>query len=265
MISGSRNIRYLAYGKRNYGIKPILSKPRGLWEFQFILSGRAQPTTRQGIDANVYGTRLYIAHPLSSHGWQDEPQGTSEVFVMHFMEVPEELSICIDAEELLCVGLDAEQIRSMAEHMIKIKSYSGRYDIQTSMHLQELLFAMTRLVADKNQTKSLLPNSHDKAKRALHWLTESIHLSPTVEMAASTVGVSPTHLRRLFLEAGYKSPKVELIRLKMESAKHGLLQGWSQKYIANYLGYSDVGVFARAFRKSCGIPPGNWLKMQKSD
>jgi AraC-like DNA-binding protein len=96
--------------------------------------------------------------------------------------------------------------------------------------------------------------------RALHWFQENLGHSPSVDEAARAVGVSSAHLRRLFAVAGYPAPKAELARLQIKAAKRGLQEGWSQKAIAGFLGFSEPSTFSRAFKDICGQPPGAWLK-----
>ncbi|HEY9248255.1 MAG TPA: helix-turn-helix domain-containing protein [Rariglobus sp.] len=67
------------------------------------------------------------------------------------------------------------------------------------------------------------------------------------------------HLRRLFAEEGRPSPQAELVRLRMDVAKRCLLDGWTQKAVAELLGFSEPSAFARAFRDFEGMPAGAWL------
>ncbi len=263
MRSGFTNLRYISWGERIYGKKPVLATSRGVWEFQFILGGMAKPTTANEHLSGSLSPVLYVFHPDSVHGWSDEPAGVSEVFVLHFREVPDELAMFVNPSKHASVPLSQEKLDMILPRLSQLKSSEELYTVRVSLLIQKLLIEMTDLAVGQREESHFLINSTDKVDRTLHWMLQNIHHGPTVEMAARAVGVSPTHLRRLFVDAGRLSPKAELIRLKMESAKRGLQEGWTQQYVADYLGYSDVSTFARAFRKECGIPPGDWIKSNR--
>jgi AraC-like DNA-binding protein len=71
--------------------------------------------------------------------------------------------------------------------------------------------------------------------------------------------ISPEHLCRKF-KAGYGiSPLKYAVKLKISAAKNMLLHSeQSIKEISESLGFSDVYVFSKSFRKNAGVPPGKF-------
>jgi AraC family transcriptional regulator len=265
MISGYKNLRYLAYGERRYGTQPIFGKKRNMWEFEFILKGSATPNGIKSSTLKESKPRLYVSHPQSRHGWTDESDQISEVFVLHFYEIPEELKDRITPTKPLLIELDEVTLKQLGPWFKSIREHACQSDALSSLFLLSVLFDLSKLALCHSPKQALRIDSLDKVSRTLHWFEENLSRAPSVEEAARSVGVSAAHLRRLFALAKRPSPKSELARLQIEAAQRGLLEGWSQKAIAAFLGFSEPSTFARAFRDICGIPPGKWLKQQQRE
>lgn len=263
MISGLRNLAYLSSGVRSYGARPVLTKPRGRWEFQFIFSGRARPT---GVECEVPSggaARLYVSHPDSPHGWTDESDGVSEVFVIQFFEVPDEMSGHVEPTKPIMVELDSSMKERMMRRLADARRASLIGDVRASLGLQQLLVELTALALSGLVDQAWKAGSSDRVARAMNWFEENLAGTPSVTGAARAAGVSVAHLRRLFAEAGRPSPQTELVRLRMDAAQRCLIEGWTQKAVADFLGFSEPGAFARAFRDWVGLPPGQWLARRR--
>jgi len=264
MISGYQNLSYLAYGERRYGTQPILGKMREFWEFEFILKGLAHPS---GVNTPIVKQErplLYVSHPNSPHGWTDKINGISEIFVVQFREVPEELKERIEPTKPLIIEIDKDSFKELIPQFMFIRKNEGKSDAHTSLSLLSFLIDLTKLAVSQLPNTALRTAPVDKVSRAMHWFEENLGRSPSVEDAARAVGTSTAHLRRLFTNAGCPSPKSELTRLQIEAAQRNLLEGWPQKSIANFLGFSDTSTFARAFKEVCNLPPGTWLKRKQN-
>jgi len=260
MISGYKNLRYLAFGKRRYGPQPVLANTRWRWEFEFIFKGRARPTGVNAPTIKRETPRLYVFHPESPHGWTDEPDGISEIFVVQFQEVPDELKECVKPTKPIIIELNESTHQRFYNQLQELKESTAACNASTSLKLQQLLVDLAVLVVSQSSTDpGLRTNPADKVNRALLWFEENLGNHPSVEDAARSVNVSSAHLRRLFAEAGRPSPKMELARLQVKAAQRCLLEGWTQKAVADFLGFSETSTFARAFRDACGQPPGAWL------
>lgn len=263
MTSGSTNLRYISRGVRTYGEKPVVAWARGRWEFEFVLKGRARPT---GVSCPIPSgnkPRLYVFHPESPHGWTDDENACSEIFVIQFHEVPAELADTVTPTEPILVELDDPGRRRVLARLDEVWNASRSSSPRTSLKLHQLLVEMALLAVGQSDDALARPTPTDKVFRAINWFEEKLGENPTVEDAANAVGVSAAHLRRLFAEAGRRSPQAELTRLRLDMAQRCLRAGWKQDAIAHYLGFSETSAFARAFRIDCGCPPGAWLARNK--
>lgn len=261
MLSGLKNLTYLSWGARTYGEKPVLQRRRDRWEFQFIFSGRARPT---GVDlpalAAGAGPRLYVSHPASPHGWTDDRLSMSEVFVVQFIDVPDELDKQVSPERPLVVDLDEATVDRMERRCEDAKRAIISAGAKDSLFFQRLLMELATVALSQAKEVAGRMEASDKIARAMNWFEENIAGNPSVADGARAAGVSVAHLRRLFAEAGRPSPQAELVRLRMEAAKRCLSEGWAQKAVAEYLGFSEPSAFARAFRDHEGMPPGEWSR-----
>lgn len=263
MISGARNLAYMSRGQRSYGQKPIIARARGVWEIQFILSGRARPT---GVDCRITsgpGPRLYISPPDSSHGWTDDGDAASEVFVLHFRDLPDELRDCVTPAKPTLVEMSHKEYKALVPNLESVWKESALKNLPASLLVQRLMIEIVQLAVTRLDPTAIGPAAIDVTNRALGWLEENIGERPDVADVARAVGVSPSHLRRLFAVAGKPSPKSELTRLRIEAAQRCLRSHWKQEAIAQFLGYSDISAFARAFRSVCGMPPRVWANCNK--
>ena len=91
-MSLAPKLAYIGHGTRMYGIRPILGRPRGFWELQWVAKGSARPDNLPLDQTTGHGPRLYVSDPDSPHGWTDSGSGLSEVFVLQFRTVPPELA-----------------------------------------------------------------------------------------------------------------------------------------------------------------------------
>lgn len=263
MTSGSANLRYISRGMRTYGEKPVVAWPRGCWEFEFILKGRARPTGVECPATKANTPRLYVFHPDSPHGWTDEDHAYSEIFVIQFHQVPAELVATATPTKPILIELDDPDRRRVLARLDEVWEGSRSSSPRTSLKLHQLLVEMSLLAVGQQDDAPARSTPTDKVFRAINWFEEKLGENPTVEDAAKTVGVSAAHLRRLFAEAGRRSPQEELTRLRLDMAQRCLRAGWKQDAIAHFLGFSETSAFARAFRNDCGLPPGAWLANNK--
>lgn len=259
MISGSRNLAYISRGARTYGRKPIVARARGLWELAFVIAGRARPAGVDCRGTKSAGPRLYLSPPDSSHGWTDDADNVSEVFVLHFRDVPDELRDCVAPARPTLVELGGAEYRQLSAMLERVWGESATKSLVASLQVHQLMIQIARLVVTRLHVDGRSPISRDVVGRALNWMEENLGEGPDVEDAARAVGVSAPHLRRLFAAEGRPSPKTELTRLRIEAAQRCLRAKWKQEAIAQFLGYSDVSSFARVFRSVCNMPPGIWL------
>lgn len=88
---------------------------------------------------------------------------------------------------------------------------------------------------------------------------EQLHYPWTIEGMAERVHYSAPHLHKLCQRIYNQSPMQKLIQLRMERAKHLLVDtNWSLIEIASSVGYQDAFNFSNRFKKSVGIAPSKY-------
>jgi transcriptional regulator GlxA family with amidase domain len=86
----------------------------------------------------------------------------------------------------------------------------------------------------------------------------------TVAQLAEEAGVRGEHLARLFQRFTGEPPSRVLRRLRMDQAAHLLSDtGFSVSRISRSVGYADPFAFSKAFRRSYGLSPGKYRKLQR--
>jgi transcriptional regulator GlxA family with amidase domain len=90
----------------------------------------------------------------------------------------------------------------------------------------------------------------------MNWMRQHLTEAPTVEQAAEAVGVSGTHLRRLFRECLGTTPRAELEKMRLSAADELIRTGrHSLAQISDLLGYSEPSAFSRAYKRHHHRPP----------
>ena len=91
------------------------------------------------------------------------------------------------------------------------------------------------------------------------YLNSHAHEPLNRETVADQLGISPSHISRLFQEQGSASFSHHLLRLRMERAI-SLLQEHARtiKEVGYYCGYRNDSYFIRTFKSYHGVSPGDW-------
>ncbi len=86
----------------------------------------------------------------------------------------------------------------------------------------------------------------------------------TVAQLAEEAGVRSEHLARLFQRFAGEPPSRLLQRLRMNKAAHLLADtGFSVARVSGSVGYGDPFAFSKAFRRSFGLSPRKYRKLQR--
>jgi len=124
--------------------------------------------------------------------------------------------------------------------------------------------SMTALILELYKHKKSMPaqNRHkDLILQVTQYLTEHYHESIRPADVAEKFAISYTHLRRLFIGYTGFSIKEFITHKRMSTAKALILEGKLPiKQISQQIGYDDVFLFMRTFKKITGISPGRFGK-----
>lgn len=103
-----------------------------------------------------------------------------------------------------------------------------------------------------------VPSNDAKMKKAAGWIHQRFAEDIQIPELASKLNVSVPHFRRLFRRYTGRSPTAFIRSLRISESKRLLLEGLPIKQVAATVGYRDVFYFMRVFKKTAGIPPGQF-------
>jgi len=165
-------------------------------------------------------------------------------------------------------GLDlVERFRKLSPAPIVILTGHGTEDLavralrahvaeylKKPVSVAELLATLSRLVPETQRSADLVP-------RVRRFLEEYPPKTFRAADLAGRLGMSETHVRRLFRAAQGQTPRQYLAEVRIRRAAE-LLQrdGRGVKEVASEIGYTDLRLFRRAFAHFIGMPPAAWRR-----
>jgi AraC family transcriptional regulator len=256
-------LRYLGYGYRHFGQKPLSPHTRINWEFYAVLEGRCAlwPAggPKPGADSLEENT-LWIFPPEHAHGWTGERKHC-RVLVLHYGSVAATLAQKARLHGFLKHKMSAAEARRVEAIAQELQPHYSD-PIETSpLHAQKAQVELALMVMEGNASR--LPTHAGLARRKMEhvvsYFEEHLREGPTVAQAARAAAISPGHLRRLFKDAGRESPRMALRRVAMEHAI-SLLAGTdiTLDAVAEQCGFSGASEFSRAFKRHFKVPPAVW-------
>ena len=102
---------------------------------------------------------------------------------------------------------------------------------------------------------------HEVVGRAEEFLRAQMHRKVLRDEVAEAVHLSPTHVNRLFRQVLGKSINQRLVEIRMERARHLLLDSTlSISQISSEVGFSSFSHFARTFSQNFGVTPSDYRR-----
>lgn len=163
-----------------------------------------------------------------------------------------------------------QQLKGMRKYDLKLENMQGIEDVFTNVNnkeqlmkeLDELLFEEENYVIkfDKLDTDFFISEVSD-------YIEEKIYILSGVQDVVKKFGVSQTYLGSLFRKYKGMSVNTFITNVKMERAKK-LLEKENElliRDISERLGYRDQFYFSRVFRAYTGMPPSDYVEMQKKE
>lgn len=132
----------------------------------------------------------------------------------------------------------------------------------SQMQQHEQLKHLVNRTQDHPQKDHEPPDNETDPERFLAQVVELTRLympqgNATVETIAAAMGMSVSTFRRHLIAITGQSPKVFLLTIQMDEAARKLLDRPDElvKIIADECGFSEVGSFARTFKRVYGLTP----------
>lgn len=110
-----------------------------------------------------------------------------------------------------------------------------------------------------------MAESPERVAAVLHgYLDEHYAEDVNLNLIASSLGYSPSHLTKLFARQYGISPIKHLSNIRMARARYHLMyhQELSVRQVGELVGYEDQGYFSRMFKKAHGLSPVEFRNQQ---
>jgi AraC family transcriptional regulator len=257
-------LRYLGYGDRQFGVRPMYVHQRSNWEFFVLLKGRCRVTPSSLDDPEVRGGHLWVFPPDTAHGWIGTGVSVCRVAIFHFSAVPHLIERAVEARGFVGMALTAEQTRLIAR---MAEDVTPHYERMTEKSL--LVFDRTRLdlslmlleAVPGERTESKSDFAVRKVEAGTTWYLEHMAQQPKLDEVASAINISERHLRRMFHEVRLKSPQAVFTQLRLQRAMELLAQtDHKLETIARECGFASNTDFSRVFKKHRNMTPDAWRR-----
>ncbi len=173
------------------------------------------------------------------------------------------LSLVVDADE----APDLEKyVRPILQTMKRVNpdTWDARdhvVDLALFFHIEQLLFRWLVALGAVLATQGVAPSGHSGIDERIRATIDLLHShdvaeAPDTERMAAAVGLSHNHFVRLFRRELKTTPRQYWDRLRLEHARHRLLQPDSRvKEVALDLGFNYLSHFSKWFKSHAGTSP----------
>ncbi len=155
---------------------------------------------------------------------------------------------------------DSSKLR---DHLLNIYTSSGSATHSESQMTGHLYLFLSSLISVSETVKNNAYGNSAYIEKALKFIQYNYSSDIRVEDIASNVGLSRSHLHRIFVQNLSVSPNEFLIKFRINKACSLLKNSnLSINSIANSVGFNDPLYFSRVFKKIKGTPPSQYMMSQ---
>lgn len=145
-----------------------------------------------------------------------------------------------------------------AERIFNQMKNCEKYSIGRSMYLSARLWDLFVLLSEKNNIKK-----NDPVEKALDCIHTEYMYNITISELAQRLNLDRTYFSVIFKEKLGISPKQYLLNYRMNTAASLITQGNISISVAAYsVGYSDLYVFSKMFKRHFGVSPTAYMKQK---
>ncbi|WP_016956129.1 AraC family transcriptional regulator [Catenovulum agarivorans] len=146
-------------------------------------------------------------------------------------------------------------------HLLSLLYYEKSAELR-----QPLIKQLNGYIKQSLNVKQHINVEEQRLNQVIDQMEAKLHFPWTVDDMAKLAKYSAPHLHRLFQQQFARSPLQQLIEMRMQRAKYLLANtNWSIEQIAEQVGYADVFNFAKRFKKSVDLAPGQYRKSKKNE
>jgi AraC family transcriptional regulator len=238
------------------------------WEFYAVVDGDLN-MVENGAEpppSSYFKHSLWISFPNSRHSWTAPPGKYCRILCFHFSEIPPLLLQSLDKTRPNRVSFRRQDVASLWAIFDRLLPDYSNPTYASSLifasGLSELTaFFLKRVPHLKGKAASAFDPAVHKVNAAIQVFRGNLSQRLSVAKVAELIGVSPAHLRKLFLDVYGRSTQEVFDELRMEMAKELLRESsFSLKEVAVRCGYGAYSQFYRAFNRHTGLTPMDWTK-----
>jgi AraC family transcriptional regulator len=256
-------LRYVLSGTRNYKTYPDVTAKRLNWEFFALTKGSLRPIFSDQRIKSPRNCNFWVIPPGIEYVWQADSK-TCQRTVIHFAYTPGILAEEMTDKRIIALHLTKQQLRRVQIIAHRLMEHFRKPDQFSLLVIEHAVIELTMLALKdvKSRPQSTLANlNHERVERAIAWYSEHMHSQPSLEQVASTIHISPSHMRKLFYEAMQASPKTVFIKMKLQRACDILATTSSTlDQVASQCGFLSTVDLCRVFKKFHSISPGAWRR-----
>lgn len=139
-------------------------------------------------------------------------------------------------------------------------------DMQSGGYMRLILSEYMQGQAEAGVPKEESSMILQQVEQAIRWLTLQYYQEISIEQMAQSLGYHRTHLSKMFKQHTGMSPMNFLLKIRMERAKHLLLQEkLTVEQVASSVGFTDPLYFSKQFKKWYGRSPSDYRQDMKGN
>lgn len=256
-------LRYLGNGHRHFGLKPMSPSARINWEFYAVIDGRCAPWLggkAEPAAAELCANTLWVFPPEQEHGWAGEHR-SCRVVAFHFGAVPSVLAERVRRLGWIKHSLSRQEIERIQELASELRPHYENSTELSPLYAQKALTELSLIALEGAGARlaSLASLPQLKVEAAMAYYYEHLGEAPPISRVARAAGVSPSHLRRLFVVIRRESPRRAFRRIAMERAMELLSEtDLTLESVAERCGFAGPSEFSRSFKRMFKVPPAVW-------
>ncbi len=236
-------------------------------EFQLIATGFARawyedPALNRPPDP--VSPRLWVHAKQQVHGWQDDSGGESRIAVFQFSTLPPLIEDLLRETPALSFPVPYNEARDIMQWAESARALPDRNTSVNILTLEKILLDLSILLLRRfgNTSPARWPaRSEQRVEEACSLYIGHLKEQWSIERIAAEIGVSPPHLRRLFLQIKGRPPKEVFTEIRMNIARRRLNLGEETvAELSEQLGYSEPSAFSRAYTRYTGHSPRHTRK-----
>jgi AraC-like DNA-binding protein len=229
----------------------------------YVVSGKGTFTTEKE-KFQISAGDLFLIHPSQLVSYCADNNDPWEYIWVGFNGTEAERLLKLTSLSKTAPVLSCPDKEAVKNCISNIHSSAGSFSFSESRMTGYLYLLISHLIEMSSQKNRTANSSLNYVENALKYIQYNYSDNIGVEDIAYNVGLSRSHLHRIFIKNLSVSPNEFLTKFRINEACTLLKNSdLTINEIASSVGFSDPLYFSRVFKKIKGIPPSKYQKTQK--